>query len=285
MKSVQLKDGIGLAYTESGVGQPVIFLHPTPLDDEYWRLVIEKLHGIRAIGVHLRGHGGSGLGDLPRGGFALVPDAPLLAMSQMATDIVELMDLIGIEKATFAGCSIGGYVMLELWRQIPERIQGMAFVCSKPQKDEASNAERRARSIELARHGKMETMFDVNMSTLMSESSRLAHPERVAKLRSTMKLSVEGFAAVQAGLAIRPDSVPTVKTITAPVLAICGGKDPGIRAEEMQVFESAPGGCSFHLLPEAGHFAAYEEPEAVATEMQRWLEAEIFTGKSRKSAL
>jgi len=276
MKSVQLKDGIGLAYSDTGVGQPVVFLPPTPLDDEYWRLMVENLKGIRAIGVHLRGHGESGLGEMPKGGFPLVADAPVLSMQRLAQDVVELMDLVGIETAVFAGCSIGGYVLLELWRQIPERIAGLAFICSKPQVDDPANAERRARSIELARAGKIGAMFDVNMTTLMSQSSRLAHPERVAKLRSTMKLSEDGFAAVQAGLATRPDSVPTVATITAPILAVCGGMDPGIREEEMRVFESAPGGCDFHLLPEAGHFAAYEEPEIVAEHFQAWLDEKFL---------
>jgi pimeloyl-ACP methyl ester carboxylesterase len=39
----------------------------------------------------------------------------------------------------------------------------------------------------------------------------------------------------------------------------------------MQVFQSAPGGCQFHLLPDAGHFAAYEQPEAVAALLSDWL--------------
>jgi 3-oxoadipate enol-lactonase len=39
----------------------------------------------------------------------------------------------------------------------------------------------------------------------------------------------------------------------------------------MEAFHAAPGGCEFHLLPDAGHFAAYEQPEKVAALMAEWL--------------
>jgi pimeloyl-ACP methyl ester carboxylesterase len=32
-----------------------------------------------------------------------------------------------------------------------------------------------------------------------------------------------------------------------------------------------PGGCEFHLLPDAGHFAAYEQPRTVAALLAKWL--------------
>lgn len=48
-----------LAFRESGAGQPVVFLHPTPLDGEYWQPLIAKLEGVRALVPDLRGHGGS----------------------------------------------------------------------------------------------------------------------------------------------------------------------------------------------------------------------------------
>jgi pimeloyl-ACP methyl ester carboxylesterase len=86
-----------------------------------------------------------------------------------------------------------------------------------------------------------------------------------------MTLATEALVAVQAGLATRPDSVPTVATITIPVLAIAGGEDTGVTAAEMEAFHAAPGGCEFHLLPDAGHLAAYEQPRKVAALLDEWL--------------
>ena len=44
-----------------------------------------------------------------------------------------MMDHLHVEKADFVGCSIGGYLLLELWRRAPERMMKLAFVCSKAQ--------------------------------------------------------------------------------------------------------------------------------------------------------
>jgi pimeloyl-ACP methyl ester carboxylesterase len=111
------------------------------------------------------------------------------------------------------------------------------------------------------------------MSTLLiGESSRLRRPEIVSECRARMTLTPEAFVAVQAGLATRPDSMPTVATIERPVLAIAGGEDTAIAAADMEAFSLAPGGCEFHLVPDAGHFAAYERPEKVAGLLGPWLE-------------
>jgi pimeloyl-ACP methyl ester carboxylesterase len=261
-----------LSFSQSGSGLPVVFLHPTPLDREYWRPLVSLLPGVRAILPDLRGHGLTPLGfGLPVGGFALVPDAPVLTMQQLAADVLALLDQLGIEKAVFAGCSIGGYVLLELWRQAPERILGLAFVCSKPQPDAVANAGKRAVTIAQARSGGSAALFDGMVQTLTGATARRQRPAIANELRARMTISPEALVAVQAGLATRPDSVPDVATIRVPVLAIAGGEDPGVTAAEMQVFNDAPGGCAFHLLADAGHFAAYEQPEQVAALFRSWL--------------
>jgi pimeloyl-ACP methyl ester carboxylesterase len=106
---------------------------------------------------------------------------------------------------------------------------------------------------------------------LLGETSRRDHPEFVAEVRERMTLSPEALIAVQAGLATRPDSVPSVATIRVPVLAIAGAEDSTIAPAEMEAFRLAPAGCEFHVLPGAGHLAAYEQPRKVAALMAPWL--------------
>jgi len=227
---------------------------------------------VRAIVPDLRGHGCSELGrNLPVGGFALVPDAPVLTMAQMAADVLALLDHLQAPEAVFAGCSIGGYVLLELWRMAPERMRGLVFVCSKPQADAEANLARRAANIALVRAEGTGALFDGMAQTLIGATARRRHPEIVAELRARMTLTPEAAVAVQAGLATRPDSVPTVATVDVPVLAIAGGEDSGVTPAEMEVFNTAPGGCEFHLLPDAGHLAAYEQPRKVAALLAGWL--------------
>ena len=271
MNATYQSDGATLAYRDTGAGLPVVFLHPTPLDGEYWRPLIEDLAGVRAIVPDLRGHGASELGTLPIGGFSAVPDAPVLTIAQLAADVLALLDHLSVPEAVFAGCSIGGYILLELWRQAPERVRGLAFVCSKPQPDAPANLSRRASTIAQARAGGSAALFDGMAQTLIGATARQRHPKIVAQLRAQMTLTPEALVAVQAGLATRPDSVPTVAAIEVPVLAIAGGEDATVSPAEMEAFQAAPGGCEFHLLPDAGHFAAYEQPRKVAALLSAWL--------------
>lgn len=272
MKATWQSNGATLAFHDSGSGTPVVFLHPTPLDHLYWQPLVERLPGIRAIVPDLRAHGASELGtSLPIGLFLHVPDAPALTMEQLATDILCLLDHLNLPSAVFSGCSIGGYVLLELWRRAPQRMRGLAFVCSKPQPDAEANFAKRVATIAQARAGATAAVFDGMAQSLIGPTTQEQRPTVIPALRARMTISPEALVAVQAGLAARPDSVPTVATITAPVLAIAGGEDPGITSAEMEVFRTAPGGCDFHLLPHAGHFAAYEQPDAVAALFHPWL--------------
>ncbi len=272
MKATYESGGARLSYREEGSGPTVVFLHPTPLDGDYWRPLVGEMAGIRAIVPDLRGHGASELGgDLPVGAFGRVPDAPALTMAQLGADLLTLLDQVGLERAVFAGCSIGGYVMLELWRQAPERMRGLAFVCSKPQPDAEANLAKRAATIAQARAGQAGAVFDGLAQTLVGATTRQRRPEIVSEVRRRMTLTAEALVAVQAGLAARPDSVGAVATMDAPVLAIAGGEDPSVNPTEMEAFRAAPGGCEFHVLPHAGHFAAYEEPNAVAALLSQWL--------------
>jgi 3-oxoadipate enol-lactonase len=272
MSKIYESHGARLSYEEIGEGVPIIFLHPTPLDHTYWLPALGGIGDYRAILPDFRGHGASELGrDLPVGGFSRVPDAPVLSIGQLASDTLALMDHIDLGEAVFAGCSIGGYVMLELWRRAPMRMRGLIFVCSKPQADAESNLGKRVETIDRLRREGTAGVFDGNTQTLIGASTRARRPEVVTELRARMTLTREAAIAVQAGLAVRPNSVPDIAEIDAPILAICGGEDPGITEAEMRVFDAAAGGCEFHLLPDAGHFAAYEQPAKVAAIMAPWL--------------
>lgn len=271
MKATYQSDGATLVFRDSGAGLPVVFQHPTPVDGKFWRPLTENLPGVRAIVPDLRGHGGSELGRLPLGGLAALPDLPTLTMKRLGEDVLALLDHLHVQEAVLVGSSIGGNVLLELWRQAPQRIRGLAFICARPQPEPAANLSRRIATIKQALAGGREAFFDSSAHRLVGATASRLHPEIITQMRARMTITAEALAAVQAGLAARPDSVPTVATITAPVLAVCGGEDPGATPALMDAFRAAPGGCEFHLLADAGHFAAYEQPRKVAALLTPWL--------------
>lgn len=272
MNPTYFSDQTQLNFRDTGTGVPVVFLHPTPVDGRFWSPLVAKLDGIRAIVPDLRGHGASALGSrLPAGGFAPVPDAPVLSMGQLASDFLALLDYLKLSQAVFVGCSIGGSVLLELWRRAPERMRGLAFICAKPQPDAEMNLARRVTTIAQAREGKNGALFDAASQSLTAASARQRNPALAGELRAMMTLSSDAEVAVQAGLGARPDSVPTVASITVPVLAIAGGEDVSVSPAEMEAFRAAPGGCAYHILADAGHAAAYEQPDKVGGLMRVWL--------------
>jgi pimeloyl-ACP methyl ester carboxylesterase len=268
-------DGTQLSYYDTGAGSPVVFLHPTPLDHDYWGPMLDELSdglSVRAIIPDLRGHGSSQLGQsLPLGAFERIPDAQVLSMRQLAADVFALLDTLEVREAVFTGCSIGGYVMLELWRQAPTRMRGVAFVCSKPQADAEPALAKRAANITIARQSGVAALFDGMAQLLIGETSRQRRPVIVSECRSHMTLTPDAFIAVQAGLATRPDSLATVASMNTPVLAIAGGEDTAVNVSDMEAFCEAPGGCEIHVIPDAGHFAAYEQPRKVAALLSDWL--------------
>lgn len=271
-----LSRGARLNYFDGGTGLPVVFLHPTPLSHAYWLPVIAELPHQRSIALDLRGHGGSELEgvqpaeQLPVSGF--VPGVPDLTLGQMAEDVLLLLDNLKIERAVFAGCSIGGYLLLELWRRAPARMLGLAFVCSKAQGDTDAGREKRKETIARIQKEGAETVLDGLVKGLTGATSQMRDPALYGKLRSMASLTQKSAAAVQAGLGLRPDSIATVATINRPVLAIAGAEDTVCTAAEMEAFKAAPGGCDYHLLAETGHFAACEQPKAVASLLGNWIQ-------------
>jgi pimeloyl-ACP methyl ester carboxylesterase len=150
-------------------------------------------------------------------------------------------------------------------------MRGLAFVCSKPQPDAEANLVKRAETISRAKTEGVDDLFDGMAQSLLSPTARRERPELVSEVRAQMTLTPEALVAVQAGLAARPDSTPAVATIRVPVLAIAGAEDSAVTPAQMEAFRLAPGGCEFHALPGAGHFAAYEQPRKIAAIMAPWL--------------
>ena len=268
-------EGARLNYLVGWHGPPIVFLGPTPFDMGFWTPMIlplrEKVGDYRQIFVDMRGHGGSELGtNLPVGGFARVPDAPVLSISQLARDVIEVAST-QLQSAVFVGCSIGGYVALEIWRTRPEIVKALAFICSKAQADSETDLARRAGIIARARAGETSMLLDGMAQTLLGATAREQRPHLVPEVRNRMVITPEALVAVQAGLATRQDSMPTVATIDVPVLAIAGGEDLSAKPTDVEAFKAAPGGCEFHVIPDAGHLAAYEKPEEVLVIFGEWL--------------
>ena len=86
---------------EVGDGEPVVFLHGGPEAGATWSYVAAHLDGIRAILVD---RPGCGLSAAPRN----IPDASTLP-AYVAEAHRDLLDELGIARASLVGSSLGGY--------------------------------------------------------------------------------------------------------------------------------------------------------------------------------
>ena len=262
-----VSDDAELAYQVLGSGQDLILLHPTPVHRAFWLPVAESLSaGYRVILPDLRGHGQSHAGEGP------------ITVERLGRDLVRLLDTLGIERALFAGCSLGGYALYELWRRNPQRVQALAFCCSKPQPDTAVNKAKREEWIAEIRARGIDGFFDAMASTLVGPTARQLDPGKAAAARAMMTaMPPETVVAVQQGLMARPDSMPAVRTMTVPTCVIAGGEDASSTPTEMMLLaesiRNAGYNSEYHLLPNAGHYAPWEQPDEVASILRRFFDS------------
>jgi 3-oxoadipate enol-lactonase len=252
-----------------GEGQELILLHPTPVHHAFWLPAAEMLaQRYRVIMPDLRGHGQSEAGEGP------------ITVEKLGEDIERLMNELGIGKALFAGCSLGGYTLYELWRRIPERITALAFCCSRPQADAELNRAKRQEWIQGIRLRGTGDFFEQMLNSLIGETTRRRFPQKISEAREMMQAaSANAVIAAQQGLAARPDSVATAKTIRVPACIVAAAEDSGSTVEDMKLLaetiRNGGYGAEFHVLRDAGHYAPWEQPETVGPILRRFFDSVV----------
>jgi 3-oxoadipate enol-lactonase len=241
----------------------VVFLHPTPVDHHFW-IPAAEMFGLeyRVLLPDLPGHGLSPLGN------------ERVSMQTMGRAVLELLDALSIEQAIFCGCSIGGYLLYELWRQAPERIRALAICSAKPHADTAEARRTREQTIATIEKRGTELFFTTMLETLVGAPAKVRDPEIVSRLRAMMeRMSAEAAIAVQRALGARPDSRATAATIRVPTAVLAGELDRGSSPAEMRELAELVPGSSFFLLEEMGHYAPYEQPQAVGALLRQFADA------------
>lgn len=256
-------NGAEIFYEVLGKGPDVVLLHPFPVDHNFWSPVVEALSNrCRVILPDLRGHGDSEPGDGPA------------TMEKHAGDVARVCDDAGVGKAIFAGVSIGGYVLFELWRRDRERFAGLILSDTKAAADtEQARNQRLQVASDVEKYGP-EKFIEAQIPRLLGETTRTTRPDKVDRARRMMrKMTVQGIVAVQRGMAERPDSTPTLATICVPTLLVFGEEDVLTTPAEGAAMQQKIGGSKLQIIPRTGHYAAFEQPEDAVRILRSWLES------------
>src|SRR5207245_3204063 len=115
-RELRVSDGTPIRYTVRGEGDgvPVVLANGWSCSDAYWARILPALEGTgrQVLLPDIRGHGESGLPRAP-GPKARDITVEDMSVERIALDMVELCRAEGVERAVFAGHSVGVQTVLE----------------------------------------------------------------------------------------------------------------------------------------------------------------------------
>ncbi|MGA8491361.1 MAG: alpha/beta fold hydrolase [Terriglobales bacterium] len=255
-------DDAEIFYEVLGSGPPVVLLHPFPANHDVWKPAAQALiTRYRLILPDLRGHGESGVGDGPA------------TMEKHAADLARVLDHEEVRRATIVGVSIGGYVLFEFWRKYRERVNGLVLCNTKAQADTPEARSVRLQAATYVMERGTELFFQSMIPKLLGKTTRTARPDLVeGALRMMRTMSPEDVAMVQRGMAVRQDSVETLKTINVPTLLVTGDEDVVTGLAEAELMRQNLSGSQIKVIAKAGHYSPWEQPEEVGKLLRQFLD-------------
>jgi pimeloyl-ACP methyl ester carboxylesterase len=252
---------IDIYYEVLGKGPDIVLLHPFPAHHGVWMPVADQLASkYRVILPDLRGHGDSGVGE----GAATI--------EKQAEDLLRVLADAQVNRAIFAGESIGGYILFEFWRRHRERVKALVLCNTKATADTEEARKGRLQSAEDVMKKGVEPFIDSMMPKLLGETTRFNRPDVAAAARTMMmKITPAGVSAVQRGMAERPDSISTLHTIDVPTLIISADED-SIPHSEAELMKEHIRNATLRVIAKAGHYAVFERPDEAGSLLRQFLD-------------
>ena len=228
---------------------PILLLHGFPLDARMWDSQVLALEqaGYECLAPNLPGR---------------EPDNDL---ANWAGRVLQLLpgDFIPV------GCSMGGYLIFELWRQASARIPASVFIDTRAGADTPEVREGRNETIRILGEDGFDAFWKLQEPKLFGPE---APPDVVERARAiAAEQPITNLVATLQALASRPDSSETASSLDVPALVIVGEEDvltPPSEAE--QLAELLPI-AQLVRIPGAGHLTPLEQPARVNEELMVFL--------------
>jgi 3-oxoadipate enol-lactonase len=201
----------------------------------------------RVLRYDQRGHGGT---DAPAGPYSF---------DLLVADVIGLFDALSIEKAFFAGVSMGGMTALGLVEQHPDRVAGVA-PCDCSSASTAASRQQWEERIATARQSGMAPLVDSTLARWFPAALTPDAPPFIPKVREMIvNTPPAGFMGCCGALADF-NYQPGLASIRRPVLVIVGTKDQML-AGSRQIHADIPGSTIVELEG-AGHLSNIDQPDA-----------------------
>jgi pimeloyl-ACP methyl ester carboxylesterase len=176
------------------------------------------------------------------------------------------------DRFALAGLSMGGYVALEIMRLAPERVSRLALLDTRARSDTPDETARRRGLLELSAKGEFRGVTPRLLPLLI-------HPDRLADdaltgvvMAMADAVGREGFFRQQQALIAREDQRDLLGTIAVPTLVLCGREDALTTLAMHLELAAAIREATLVVIPNCGHLAPLERPQAVIRQVLGWLE-------------
>lgn len=154
------------------------------------------------------------------------------------------------------GCSMGGYLAFELWRQAPERIAALALLDTRATPDTPEQRQTRDDNIRLLDEDGFDAFWERTAPSLFVGADPGAYAIAAEQ-------PIAGLVAALETLRDRPDSRETLPTIDVPVLVVVGEEDRPTPPEDAEAMVAALPDARFLRIAGAGHLTPLERPRKV----------------------
>jgi 3-oxoadipate enol-lactonase len=187
------------------------------------------------------------------------PSKQAITVADLALGVVELLDALEIERASFCGISIGAAVGMELALHAPERLDRLVLACTSARFGEPAMWHDRVRTV---RAGGTAVIAEGVLRRWFTASFARKHADVVARFRGMLEsTSSEGYTACCEALATW-DAREAVRRIAAPTLAVAGADDVATPPADAEYLAESIPGARLAVLEHAAHLANVEQPDA-----------------------
>lgn len=195
-----------------------------------------------------------------------VDNPPLETVEAIAQVLLQQLP----ERFWLAGFSFGGYVALALLEAAPERVQGIAMICTGPYADPAAARPKRLAALETVAQGRYFEMVE-------QQAANAFHPDSLGnkvlmQARSAMVLDYgpDRYAAHVRATMARPDRSHLLDG-GKPTLVVTASHDTVITPTSVAAYAAAIPGAHHHVVQGAGHLVPMEKPAELALLLAEWM--------------
>ncbi|MCD0447557.1 3-oxoadipate enol-lactonase [Glycomyces sp. A-F 0318] len=251
-------------HVTDGDGPAVVLLNSLGTTLHMWQpQVIPLKERFRLVRFDARGHGRT-----PRTAGALTVD-------DLADDVADLLDHLGVARAHLVGASLGGAIAMRLAVREPDRVNRLVLVSTAAKIGTPEGWRARAEAV---RAGGCAAVSGPAMSRWFSEAFLADQPDTVAAFRDRFDAcDAEGYAAcceAIGGMDLRDQ----VHRIGAPALVVAGADDEVTTVADAAFLDERIPGARTVLAEGAKHLLTAERADWANRILVEFLDGDPATG-------